>query len=458
MSRCTVCNHPQLLEINQAILSKDFTLAALSQKFGLHPSSLQRHKNHIDIKMSRTHRRLREIREQGSLLLLNDILEKVRRNIAAADSEGNYNAVFRGSYIASRLIHQMGRIEGDMQPDTLHRLISSPGWVPQASLLPTDPRLITGLHQGLLDGAFAPCPEPPPEISIAAPGAADDLDLVDQFLETGNSELETGLATLRQLLPDLDLTLDDISPEADPEGKNKRKITEKSAPNIAPDTEIYQQYQKDELNEKNLPKNPACAPKIAVPAPNAGRDPQGGECQSAAPPAFLEKDVHPAVSATTPPQYPPDEAQAAELAAYLAEFAPYAPPAQVPGPNPSSLISDPNPSGTVGRENTRRAAAAQVPAATGAPPATSAMPNASPTPSPEPVFSPETANGKPEMRSRLFLPEPPEGVDFCAAKAAELFLMTHGYPRDNPPKSIPNRRRDEDSRGFSLFREIKKYF
>ena len=35
-----------------------------------------------------------------------------------------------------------------MQPDTLHRLIASPGWVPRASLLPTDPGLITGLHQG----------------------------------------------------------------------------------------------------------------------------------------------------------------------------------------------------------------------------------------------------------------------------------------------------------------------
>ena len=232
MPKCTVCHHPQLLEINQAILSKDFTLAVLSQKYGLGSSSLQRHKNHIEVNMSRAHRRLREIREQGGILMLNDILEKVRRNIAAADVEGNYNAVFRGSYIACRIIHQLGRIEGDMQPDTLHRLISSRRSVPQASLLPTDPGLITGLHQGLLDGALAPCPEPPPDISADAIGAADDQDLVDPFLETGNSELETGLATLRQLqklLPDLDLTLDDISPEAEPEAKNQREITEKSA-------------------------------------------------------------------------------------------------------------------------------------------------------------------------------------------------------------------------------------
>ncbi len=223
MPKCTVCHHPRLLEINQALLSEDFTLAALSQKFGPSSSALRRHKNHLEVKMTRARRRLQEIREQGSLLLLNDILAQVRRCIAAADAEGNYNAVFRGSYTAGRIIHQLGRLEGDMQLDTLHRLISSPAWVPQAGLLPTDPRLITDLHQALIDGAFVPCPEPPPEISGHDPDEADDLDVVDPFFETGNSELETGLATLRRFLPDLDLTFADLPPRTE----NCRKISEK---------------------------------------------------------------------------------------------------------------------------------------------------------------------------------------------------------------------------------------
>jgi hypothetical protein len=109
---------------------------ALSRKYGLSSSALGRHKNHIEVTMSRTRRRLQEIREQGSVFLLNDILEQVRRNIAAAEAQGDYNAVFRGSHVASRLIYQLGRLEGTMKLDTLHRLISSPAWVPQASLLP----------------------------------------------------------------------------------------------------------------------------------------------------------------------------------------------------------------------------------------------------------------------------------------------------------------------------------
>jgi hypothetical protein len=70
---------------------------------------------------------------------------------------------------------------------------------------------------------------------------------------------------------------------------------------------------------------------------------------------------------------------------------------------------------------------------------------------------PKTANGKQRNKYGLF-PEPPEGVDFCAVKGAELFIMTHGYPRDNPPKNIPNRRLEEDLKSTSLFSEIKKYF
>jgi hypothetical protein len=382
MPKCTVCNHPQLLEINQAILSKDFTLAILSQKFGLHPSSLQRHKNHIEINMSRAHRRLREIRDQGSLLLLNDILEKVRRHIAAADAEGNYLAVFRGSHVASRIIHQLGRIEGNMQPDTLHRLIASPAWTPEASLLPTDPGLMSGLHQGLLDGAFAPCPEPPSEISAAATGAAAALDLVHPFPETWNSELETqfdlchetrnseletGLATLCRLLPDLDLTLDDISPEAEPEAKNYRKITEKSAPNIPPNTEKNLQYQDHEPSEKNFPKNPACEAKTTAPAaisatgsPPAvpdGTDPGDPQVVDLSQEVSVGREntrraaaaqVHPAVSATDESQEILDEALAAELAAYLADFPPYGKGARDPNPDPcapdpSSQIPDPCP-------------------------------------------------------------------------------------------------------------------
>ena len=115
--------------------------------------------------MRESRRRLQEILEQGSLLLLNAFLDHVKKGVEAAEAEGNLTGVFRGSYIGSRIIYQLNRMEGSMSLDTLHRLLTSPAWVPQGSLLPTDPKLITELHQALVDGASVPCPEPPPEIS-----------------------------------------------------------------------------------------------------------------------------------------------------------------------------------------------------------------------------------------------------------------------------------------------------
>ena len=169
MPKCTVCHHPQLLDIEQALLSEEFTLAALSQKFGPSSSALQRHKGHLRDKMRESRRRLQEIREQGSLFLLNAFLDHVKKGVEAAEAEGNLTGVFRGSYIGSRIIYQLNRMEGSMSLDTLHRLLTSPAWVPQGSLLPTDPKLIAELHQALVDGACLPCPE------STAPMTDDDV-------------------------------------------------------------------------------------------------------------------------------------------------------------------------------------------------------------------------------------------------------------------------------------------
>jgi hypothetical protein len=48
--------------------------------------------------------------------------------------------------------------------------------------------------------------------------------------------------------------------------------------------------------------------------------------------------------------------------------------------------------------------------------------------------------------------------DETAARADELFHMAHGYPRNNPPKHIPNRRREEDFRSSSVFGDPRKIY
>jgi hypothetical protein len=123
-------------------------------------------------------------------------------------------------------------------------MLSSPAWVPQASLLPAAPGVLTDLHQALVDGAFQPCPGSPataavpkeprfpsPETGNREPGtqirepktaspAAADSDLDDFDLET--------LRLLQELLPDLDLTLADLPPRRVATPKNQREISGKN--------------------------------------------------------------------------------------------------------------------------------------------------------------------------------------------------------------------------------------
>jgi hypothetical protein len=160
-------------------------------------------------------------------------------------------------------------------------------------------------------------------------------------------------------------------------------------------------------------------------------------CSLVPDPCLLEpQTVYPAPPATDDSQEILDESLAAELAAYLKDFPPYARPAQDPyayttlppdtNPSPSSLIPDPC---------------------------------LSKTDDPADMFI--TRNRRPASFPPANAPAPPvseEPPGLYNRTGDELFLMTHGYPRNNPPKHIPNRHRDDDIRGFSLFREIKKYF
>ena len=68
----------------------------------------------------------------------------------------------------------------------------------------------------------------------------------------------------------------------------------------------------------------------------------------------------------------------------------------------------------------------------------------------------ETENRKPETENQLFnVPKPPPPCDETSRRADELFEISHGYKRNNPPPIIPNRRLEEDFRSRSIFGDVK---
>ena len=158
--------------------------------------------------------------------------------------------------------------------------------------------------------------------------------------------------------------------------------------------EMFLQNQEHSLIEPNLPKNLTVV-----------RDPQGGESQSEAPPAALTSD-------TT------DETRNSELETVLPE---------------TGLLTDPC---TLTTNHCLTETENQEPK----------------------TDSLETQNETafPVENSALCpLPTADCPYDETAARADELFEISHGYKRNNPPKTIPNRRLEEDFRSRSIFGDVK---
>ena len=192
--KCTVCNHPQLHDIDQALLAENATFAALSPKYGLSISALFRHKRMLKNKLARAEERLQHTRNQEILFQYNDFLESTRQIVRTASADGDTRQALQAIRAGTRILNFITKLEVQFDPDTVYRILASPQWVSQDSLLPTDPTIITGTRQTLADDLFFPCPEIPPDPQVDAwdeeDAATADLAQIS-YLETQNVELET---------------------------------------------------------------------------------------------------------------------------------------------------------------------------------------------------------------------------------------------------------------------------
>jgi hypothetical protein len=305
MFKCTVCHHPERQAIDCALLTDNDTYAALSQQYGPSISALFRHKKHLQEKIRQTEKRLENSLRQETLFRYNDFLESTRQIVRTASADGDTRQVLRAVREGTRILNFITKLEVQFDPDTVYRLLASPQWVSQDSLLPTDPSIITGTHQTLADDLFSPCPDPEPEIIPAATHS--------YLLGTRNSELENpatppletpnpapapmpktlppGITQeqLQQILTRLDHR--PVTPPAtENPPKNQREISAKLTRKIFPLPINYEEYQKDKQCKKNAAKNPG-----------RGRESTRRAAYAQAPPAAqMENIAPPAVNCPQP--------------------------------------------------------------------------------------------------------------------------------------------------------------
>jgi hypothetical protein len=499
-SRCTVCNHHLIDDINLAILSGDYTLDELSQKFGPSRSAFHRHGRHLENKMRRTLERLENNRKQVSLLKLSAFLDHVQARVEAAAADDDTDRVYKGSHIGCRLIHQINKMDVPLEPDTAYRLLSSPGLVASDSLLPAGPHIIADLQQALRDQTLAPCPLPASdEDEKAAENQAADQPVPkkdlphlattqeskklrrqraklarknqrllrqklrhqkhllqeknlfqnfgavrEMYPQGGEAQAPPALTNPSSLIPDPcrsnpePETVCDTAPEASSTAKVPKPERDKSATKAKRQRRLHRKMLQNQIyisKAKKLLQNFTLGLE---------KPPPGGEAQT--PPVTLDIATTLANDLFAASESP--ENVRLEIAAAS------------PQDDPLRELFLEN------RENSRSGNIfpknPEVWQETAAPPhltdSSCLISNPCSSTSELETALPETGNQEPEPN-----PDPSSLIPFpcpedeTARRADELFEISHGYKRNNPPP-IPNRRREEDFRSTSIFGVPRKIF
>jgi hypothetical protein len=177
---CTICNHPQRQKIDQALVAGSSTLAALGQEYGLSTSALQRHKAHLQAKISRAQNQLQDNLRQSYIFQLSQFLEMAMQTAQAAQAEGNSRLVLQAIAQGTRLIKIILKQDLQLDQRVVYEILASPQWATQAGLLPNDPQVLAVSRQTLAGTLDVPCPE----TAVASPSAnpLEDLELIKKNL------------------------------------------------------------------------------------------------------------------------------------------------------------------------------------------------------------------------------------------------------------------------------------
>ncbi len=202
---CTVCQHPQRRDIDQALIAGSATLAALSQQYNLSTSALHRHKAHLQAKVNQAKDRLQDNLRQGCLFWLSQALQMTMQTAKAAQNEGNGKIALQAIRQGTRLITIILKQDFQPDPEMVYEILASPQWTAQDSLLPDDPRILSASRQALAGVLSTPCPD-----TAAAPASLNpqpNLDLFQENLlslaqppENGQRQTANGLLTDNRLV------------------------------------------------------------------------------------------------------------------------------------------------------------------------------------------------------------------------------------------------------------------
>src|SRR5215208_3108259 len=98
--RCTACSHPESFEINEALVVKQQSKRTVADQYGLKPSAVQRHRDHIPELLLKAKDRLDTYSAEAILTRIEDLEKETLEQLEGSkgdveDGEGNRSVVLQ---------------------------------------------------------------------------------------------------------------------------------------------------------------------------------------------------------------------------------------------------------------------------------------------------------------------------------------------------------------------------
>lgn len=120
-NRCKVCNHVQRIEIDQALVAGE-SLRSVAKRFGIHYSSLSRHKSHISEQLSKNFA-LREFQGlqhgQSVLQQIESLQEKALDLLTQAENAGDIKTAIQAVRETRGCIELIAKAIGQFTPEKI---------------------------------------------------------------------------------------------------------------------------------------------------------------------------------------------------------------------------------------------------------------------------------------------------------------------------------------------------
>ncbi|MGB9793340.1 MAG: hypothetical protein ACPLRU_02490 [Desulfofundulus sp.] len=126
--KCTICEHPQVEEINKALLSGD-SLRNIARQFAISKDALFRHRQHLPADMVKAQEAEEVARADSLLDQVTELKDRALAILDKAEQAGDSRTALLAIREAKGCLELLAKLLGELHEQTTVNVLISPQWV-----------------------------------------------------------------------------------------------------------------------------------------------------------------------------------------------------------------------------------------------------------------------------------------------------------------------------------------